>query len=237
MERVLVEVVACTADDAVRAEAVGADRIELVSAISEGGLTPSIGALAETKARCRLPIMAMLRPRGGGFVYTDAEFQTILRDAEALLAAGADGLVVGILADRGIDEDRIRRFVQIAGVQPVTFHRAFDLLPDPFAALSRLRDLGVARVLTRGGLSSINPARLRQYAEHAQVIQLLACGGIRAANVSSVVAESGAAQIHLGPFIPKRDPVFYNPADPTLVEHLTLDDEEVRRVVRAIQPV
>src|SRR4051812_27667146 len=107
MGRVLVEVVACTADDAVRAEAAGGGRIELVSAISEGGLTPSLGTLTETKARCRLPIMAMLRPRGGGFVYTDAEFHTILRDAEALLEAGAEGVVVGILADGGIDEDRM----------------------------------------------------------------------------------------------------------------------------------
>lgn len=232
---VLVEVVACTADDAVRAEAAGADRIELVSAISEGGLTPSIGALLETKARCGLPVMVMIRPRGGGFVYSHAEVATMFRDAEALLGAGADGLVTGILADGKPNDGQMARIVRLAGGRPVVFHRAFDLIDDP-KALERVIDLGLTRVLSAGCRNtSANPERLREYHDRAGAfIEVLAAGGIRANNAADLVRRSGVDQIHLGPFKPKRAPISSDHPNRSMAEHLSLDADEVRRVVELI---
>jgi copper homeostasis protein len=234
---ILIEVVACTADEAVQAEAAGADRIELVSAISEGGLTPSIGALRETKARCRLPVVAMLRPRGGGFVYSDAEFSTLLRDAEVLLASGADGLVAGVFDSQGLDERRMRELVSLAQGCPVVFHRAFDLLPNPLEAVDRLIDLGISRILTSGRTSGgADPARLAAYRAHARGrIQILAGGGIRAGNVLGMIETSGVDQIHFGPFKPRPDPFSASAANRSLAEHLSLDLDEVRRLVANVR--
>src|SRR5262249_35534189 len=98
-----------------------------------------------------VPIIAMVRPRAGGFCYSKATYQVMLRDAEALLAAGADGLAFGVLHSNGeIDIDRCRQLRQVCGARTAVFHRAFDVTPDPFAALQALIDLGFDRVLTSG---------------------------------------------------------------------------------------
>src|SRR5690606_25085919 len=126
------------------AAAGGADRIELCSALVEGGLTPSVGLLARTRAVCRLTTMVMLRPRGGDFCYSDDEVEQMRIDREVLREHGADGFVLGFLEpDGSIDERRTRAFVAAAAPLPVTFHRAFDWTPHPFAALERLIDCGV----------------------------------------------------------------------------------------------
>src|SRR5437660_6877781 len=94
---ILLEICCGGVDDAIQAEAGGADRVELCSALFLGGLTPSIGTLREARARLQIPIIAMVRPRGGGFAYTAAEMATMERDTEAAVVAGADGIVFGIL--------------------------------------------------------------------------------------------------------------------------------------------
>lgn len=235
--RILVEVVACTADDALRAQAAGAGRIELVSAISEGGLTPSIGALKEVGENGHLPVMVMIRPRGGGFVYSDSEFRTMLRDVEALREEGADGFVVGILtADGSIDEARMRQIVRLAGNLPVVCHRAFDLTADPDAALDELINLGFRRVLTNGQSSDAlaGALRLKQMRERAAGrIEILPGGGIRSTNVAEVVRLSGVDQVHLGPFVPCAD-VWSGASPTTMASHLRLDTDEVAEVVRGL---
>src|SRR3974390_1615707 len=101
MPRTLLEICCGSIDDAVQAQAGGADRVELCSALFLGGLTPSLGTLIETRKRRRIPIIAMVRPRGGGFCYSDAEFATMLRDAMLAAENGANGVVTGVLNPDG----------------------------------------------------------------------------------------------------------------------------------------
>lgn len=216
-----------------RAEAAGAERIELVAAISEGGLTPSLGALREVRRRCSLPVSAMLRPRGGGFVYSEAEFATMLVDAGNLLDEGSDALVVGMLTANGeLDAKRMRQFVDLAADRPVVCHRAFDKAPNLKDSLKALIEIGVRRVLTSGGHPTAldGAAHLRGLIELAAGrIEILPGGGIRSANAKEVLAATGATQIHLGPFRPAQDAFSGDTAT-----HLTLDEDEVKRTRSAI---
>src|SRR5579871_2743294 len=133
---ILVEAIACSADDAAIAQAAGVDRLEVCSALSVGGLTPSIGSFFTIRATTSLPLVAIVRPRSGGFCYSNTEFDTMLRDADALLAAGADGLVFGILDEGGeIDHHRCRAFIERVSPCPTIFHRAFDATSEPMHAL------------------------------------------------------------------------------------------------------
>lgn len=200
----LVEICCGSIDDAIQAQAGGAQRIELCSALFVGGLTPSLGTLQYARQRLNIPIMAMVRPRGGGFCYSEAEFATMERDAEAMLANGADGIVFGILREDGtIDLPRTRRLREIAGGKQSVFHRAFDFTPDPFRALEELVSLGITRVLTSGqqATAAEGAELIRRLIDGAgDRIEVLAGGGIRLHNVADVVAQTGCRQIHLTAF-------------------------------------
>ena len=157
MERILLEICCGSADDCVEAERGGADRVELNSALFLGGLTPSLGTVRIAAQTCKIPIMAMIRPRAGGFCYTAREFESMEQDARALIEAGAAGIVFGCLTSEGTpDVERNARLTAIAhdmGAQAV-FHRAIDVVPDWRAALDALIQLGVDRVLTSGQMPS-----------------------------------------------------------------------------------
>src|SRR5512146_2356020 len=117
MPNILLEICCGSIDDVFQAERGGADRVELCSALFLGGLTPSLGTLQEAKARLKIPVIAMVRPRGGGFCYTDAEFATMERDTRLALEHGADGVVFGILnRDGTIDLHRTRRIRELIGL-------------------------------------------------------------------------------------------------------------------------
>ena len=125
------EVCADSVAAAVAAEEGGAARIELCDSLLEGGTTPSVGKLICCRRAVALPVHVMLRPRGGDFLYSPAEMDVIEADLHALKAAGADGVVVGLLlADGRVDELRLRRLVLLAAPLPVTFHRAIDVTRD-----------------------------------------------------------------------------------------------------------
>ena len=199
--RVLLEAAVGTAADAQTAQAAGADRIELNAALELGGLTPSLGTLIEVKRTTRLPVVVMIRPRGGGFVYGDADFAAMRRDAELALERGADGLAFGVLTgERTIDLARTRELARaVGGGCQTVFHRAFDLTPDPLEALDRLIDLGVTRVLTSGQRSTAMEGadRIRRLIDHARGrIEVLPGGGITSRNVAALIAATGAGQVH-----------------------------------------
>lgn len=205
----LIECVACSADDCVEAEAGGADRIELCSALMLGGLTPSLGTLLEARAATALPIVSMVRPRAGGFCYTDREFATMLRDAEVAIEAGVQGLVFGVLTEDGqVDEPRCRELVTRAAGRDTVFHRAFDVVPDPIHALETLVKLGVTRILTSGRerQAVAGASVIRDLARQAAGrIDILPGGGIREHTVAAVLERTGLRQVHLGPFTVRPD--------------------------------
>ncbi|NLR74788.1 copper homeostasis protein CutC [Leeia aquatica] len=133
------------------AAAGGAQRVELCDNLLEGGTTPSLGMIRAVREAVELGLMVMIRPRGGDFCYSEDEFRAMCLDVEAARQAGANGVVFGILTPEGdVDVTRCRILMEQAGGLPVTFHRAFDMCRDPFAALDDLIELGVSRVLTSG---------------------------------------------------------------------------------------
>ena len=133
-------------------------------------MTPSLGALREARAAIRIPLIAMIRPRAGGFCYTASDFKVMQRDVEAALAEAADGIAFGILTPNGtIDLERCRLIVKLAAGRQIVFHRAFDVVPDPLKALDQLIDLGVRRVMTSGQEASAynGAANITHYLSHA----------------------------------------------------------------------
>ena len=201
MSRIAVEICCENLADAVAAEAAGADRLELAQALELGGLTPSPGLALVVGARVTMPFVAMVRPRGGDFVYADAELHVMERDAGLLLEAGAAGIVFGCLTkDDRIDERACERLIDAADGAEVVFHRAFDRLKDPLGALAVLIDLGVTRVLTSGGAKTAleGADRIRALIERAEGrIEVLPGGGIREENVEQLVRRTRCTQVHL----------------------------------------
>lgn len=210
MSKVLLEICCGSLDDAIEAERGGADRVELCSCLFLGGLTPSIGSVIEAKRRLNIPVVVMIRPRGGGFCYTDPEFAAMQRDAEAALSQGADGVVFGILnADGSVDVGRNRRLREISGKMEAVFHRAIDVTPDPFHALEQLIELGFTRVLTSGQQDSVPEGieLIRQLVECAgDRITVMPGGGIRPHAVADVIARTGCKQIHVAAWKSQHDP-------------------------------
>ena len=143
---ILVEACVDSVVSSVAAERGGARRLELCDALFDGGTTPSAGMIAACKATVSIPVFVMIRPRGGGFVYSDAERDVMRRDVVVARELGADGVVIGGLRPDGIVDLALVRFlVEAAHELPVTFHRAFDLTPDFEASLDPRRFVRIHR--------------------------------------------------------------------------------------------
>jgi copper homeostasis protein len=203
MSSILIEVACASVTDCVEAEAAGAGRLELCSALVVGGLTPSVGLFAAARARTRVPIVCMVRPRAGAFSYDEGDFDAMRRDVEAFRTAGASGVVFGVLTgDGSVDVERCRDLVARAGGMETVFHRAFDVVGDADAALDALVAVGVTRVLTSGGApTSLAGASVirRAIVRSAGRLEVLPGGGVRADSVVELVAATGARAVHLGP--------------------------------------
>lgn len=184
----------------------GAARVELCSALLEGGLTPTVGMIAQTVAAAagRIKVHVIIRPRGGDFLYDDDEFEIMERDIDAAKAAGADGVVIGILkADASIDRARTAALVARARPLSVTFHRAFDVSRDPFESLETLIALGIDRLLTSGQEPSVlqgAPLIRDLIARAAGRIVIMPGGDITDRNAARVLAETGAREVHFAAF-------------------------------------
>lgn len=199
MMRVLLECVVETAAAAEEAERAGADRLELCVRLDLGGITPPDDVIDAVLSRVAIPVFVMVRERGGDFVYTDAEYTRMFRDAARIRERGAHGLVFGALRpDRRIDVARTCELVAAAGNLPVTFHRAFDEVEDQSAALEDVVAAGARRVLTSGGAASAiqGAGRLADLVRQAGTrLTILAGGGVRAANAADVIAR-GVHEVH-----------------------------------------
>lgn len=186
--------------DAQAAARGGADRLELCADLSVGGITPPAEIVRAVKARVFIPVFVMARPRGGSYVYDAAEIEATHRDIESVIAAGADGVVVGALTPTNeIDVPTLREFVVRAGGVPVTFHRAFDSVAQSSRALETLIDAGVQRVLTAGGQGTAleGATVLRSLVEQAgDRIIVLAGGKVRGHNARELIARTGVHELH-----------------------------------------
>lgn len=203
MSKIKLEVCCGSAEDAIEAYKAGADRVELNSNLFHGGLTPTIGSLKVAKSETDFPIMTMIRPREGGFCYTETEFKVAVEDAKFMVNNGSDGLVFGFLKENGtVDIERTGIIAEIAqekGLQSV-FHRAIDVVPDWKEALDVLIELKITRVLTSGQCYDVYYAAdvIKEMIKYAAGrIEILPGAGLNKINVKSFIEKSGCTQVHM----------------------------------------
>ena len=210
MKRPLLEVCVGSFADARIADVCGVERVELNSALQMGGLTPSPATLLRTLQQCSLQVIAMARPRPGGFCYDDDHWETLLGDTQWMLEQGVHGIAFGCLnADRTIDSSRVKQMRKLAGGRQLVFHRAFDLVDDWQAGLETLIDAGVDRVMTSGGAESVPDGleRIRQISERsANRIEIIPAGGVTPSNLAEILKASTCYQIHGSFSSPMPDP-------------------------------
>ncbi|XP_044742782.1 copper homeostasis protein CutC [Chrysoperla carnea] len=181
----------------------GANRIELCSALGEGGLTPSVGFLKQVQAlnTKKIPIYCMIRCRRGfDFNYTPEEMSIMIEDAKLLKQNGADGFVFGALTkELQINTKQCREIIKTCYPQPVTFHRAFDVCKNPLVTLEAVIDVGFERILTSGQkLNALDGAEnIKTYIEKAngRIIIMAGCG-VNVNNVSKILSITGVKEVH-----------------------------------------
>lgn len=211
-----IEVCAYSLESCINAQAGGAGRIELCGGLGEGGTTPSAGLIELVREHVQIPLFVMIRPRGGDFVYDVFEEEIMMKDIALAKKLGADGVVLGILhADGQVNVERTKAMVDFAHPLKVTFHRAFDLTPDPIKALKAVIETGAERILTSGQKPAAIEALdllAKLSKEAGSSIEIMAGGGV-SYNNAVALAETGVHALHLTAksFRPGRQKYF--PAD------------------------
>lgn len=194
------EVIAFDLASCVTAEENGADRIELCANPHEGGTTPSYGMIALARESTSIQLFPIIRPRGGDFLYTDTEFESMAADVEQCRQLGCDGVVIGMLnADGTVDSGRCAELVGRAGRMQVTFHRAFDRVRHPLEALEEVIALGCARILTSGLRPNVELGMdmLRELVQAAgDRITIMPGSGVRSTNILDLARFTGARAFH-----------------------------------------
>jgi copper homeostasis protein len=196
----VLEICVESVDNAVAAELGGAQRIELCSDLSSGGITPSAGFMQTVRRHVRFPIHILIRPRPGDFCYSDHELEIMRNDILAAKQFGMDGIVLGILHENTrVDIERTKSLVAAAQPLPVTFHRAFDVSENPDKSLEDVIQTGASRILTSGGqprATDALPALARLVQNAKGRILIMPCGGISAENVTHIVRTTRAQEVH-----------------------------------------
>ncbi|MGH7467011.1 MAG: copper homeostasis protein CutC, partial [Longimicrobiales bacterium] len=198
---VLIEACVDSVASAQAAQAGGAGRLELCANLNDGGTTPSAGMIEAVLAQVQIPTFVIIRPRGGGFIYSTSELDVMRREILWARRLGAHGIVSGTLATDGrVQRAQLTALLESAGDLPFTFHRAFDLTPDLGEALEHLIEAGVVRVLTSGGAQTAldGADRIAQLVQQAGARNtVLAGGGINEDNVQEIVRRSGVTEVHV----------------------------------------
>lgn len=178
----------------------GAQRVELCDYLAGGGTTPSVGMIEVVRKSIRIGLHVLIRPRRGDFLYSDLELEIMKRDIAMCRELGADGVVFGVLTKDGkIDTGRTQELIEHAGPLSITFHRAFDLTPDPIKALDDLLQLKVHRLLTSGqqetALQGVELIRELNAMAAGKLI-ILPGGGVNPENVREIVSRTGVGEVH-----------------------------------------
>ncbi|WP_226037861.1 copper homeostasis protein CutC [Aquibacillus saliphilus] len=202
----LIEVIVQNHDEAIKAEKLGADRLELVSAITEGGLTPSYGTIKQVLSKVTIPVQVMIRPHSYHYLYSKADSEIILEDIKKILDLGGNRIVFGALnQDNTVDEETLSKLVSLSSRLDITFHRAFDEVPsqtDAYATLLKYKK-NVKRVLTSGGKSNCETGKyqlseLVKLAEQTNGPEIMPGSGLTPSNFESVHQIVNARQYHFG---------------------------------------
>jgi copper homeostasis protein len=190
-----------TLEDALSAQLRGAHRIELCSSLDQDGLTPSAKLTLQCVEQCSIPVMAMVRPRGGNFVYSESEIKQMESEIAFFKQAGVAGVVFGLLTKEGaIDIENTRRLAHQALPLEVTFHKAIDYSADVFQSFKDLHTIeGITRVLTSGGLATASNGRdlIKQMQEMpGRSIKIIAAGKVLPENRLEIAEYTGVNELH-----------------------------------------
>lgn len=200
----ILEVIATSVADAVLAQEHGADRIELISGIMEGGVTPSVGLIEKVLHTVHIPVHVMVRPHGNSFCYDEDDLAVMVRDIEYIRKSGAAGIVLGTLtSDKRMDTTALKLLLREVGQTAVIFHRAFDELEDQPSALLELASYqAIKGVLTSGGMPSVLDARAKIKALTKQSvslpIEIMAGSGLSVKTLDEFISQTGVTQVHIG---------------------------------------
>lgn len=239
----LVEVCANSLQSALNAEKAGADRIELCSELAVGGITPSFGLMKSVSEKISIPVRVLIRPRSGDFTYSDDEFEIMKRNIELCSEMGFEGIVLGVLHSNFVfDENRFWELGEMNHGLKMTFHRAFDWVPDPFWALEWVESLGVDTILSSGqqktALEGID--LLSELHEKAQNLTIMPGSGVNTSNVNQF-KERGFKAIHLSA-VQMEQKLYENPKVGMNSPNMLSDDflpishfETIQEIVKAVK--
>jgi copper homeostasis protein len=208
----MIEIIATTPDDAMCIEACGADRIELICAFSEGGLTPSYGMIEKVVRAVKIPVNVMIRPHVKSFIYTSEEIDVMKKDIAVVKELGANGVVFGVLNERGeICEESIKELIEACSGLDITFHKAIDELSDiVYGAKVLSKYPQIKTILTSGGKGNIfrNSPVIKEMIKNAGHINVMLGGGLGLENAKQVTEETGALEYHFGTAVRYNKSVF-----------------------------
>ena len=185
-----IEIACFNFESALIAQKAGADRVELCAEMSVGGTTPSIEIIQQARENLNIDLYVMIRPRGGNFVYSEAEFEQMKSEIETIKKLGVNGFVFGILKeDNTINIEQNKALMELAKPFPCTFHRAFDEVSDLKKALEDVISCGFSTILTSGTFPNVMEGKevLKQLVIQANNrIEIMPGGGLRSTNISEL---------------------------------------------------
>ena len=230
------EVIGFNIESCILAQAAGAHRIELCDNPGEGGTTPSYGFIKAARQILQIELYPIIRPRGGDFLYSDAEFEVMKADVKVCKELACDGVVIGILnTDGTVDKKRCKELLEIAYPLGVTFHRAFDRAKDAAQALEDVIEIGCERILTSGlvpaapdGAETL-AALIKQADER---IIIMPGSGVRADNIVELAKRTGAVEFHTSARINIDSKMNYiKEGMKENLKSVSLDEQEVKKII------
>jgi copper homeostasis protein len=198
---VILEACVETLNEAMNSQKQGAHRIELCSRLDLDGLTPSPELIKNVCSALNIPVMLMIRPRGGDFVYSHDEIKQMLEEIHMAKSIGASGIVFGLLTpDKHIDAANCQLLTAAAFPLPVTFHKAIDLMDDPAEGVRQLKKVpGITRILTSGGMPTAKEGaeKIKEMIREADdKIIILVAGKVTKENVLEISRLTSASEFH-----------------------------------------
>lgn len=234
------EVIGFTIDSCIAAQTAGAHRIELCDNPSDGGTTPSYGFVKAARKQLQIDLYPIIRPRGGDFFYSHAEFEVMKADVQLCKQLGCAGIVTGILQQDGtVDKERCAELITLAYPLEVTFHRAFDRTSDPYKALEDIIELGCERILTSGQMpNALEGAKLiaKLNEQAGERIIIMPGSGVRSDNILEIAEKTNAIEFHTSARILLNSKMKYSQQalneDPRSV---SVDIDEIQKIVSLLR--